>query len=104
MSRLSCFGDRDVALVRRDHEAGVGEVGDLGAAPRRRRAGDALPIVVTAMPEPKSMSRLPSTSSTMPPPALAANTGMVVPTPRDTAALLRSISACDCGPGIAVTR
>ena len=34
--------------------------------------GDELPIVVTAMPEPRSMSRLPSTSSTMPPNALAA--------------------------------
>ena len=33
--------------------------------------GAALPIVVTAMPEPRSISRLPSTSSTMPPPARA---------------------------------
>ena len=34
--------------------------------------GEALPMVVTAMPEPRSMSRLPSTSSRMPPPARAA--------------------------------
>ncbi len=34
--------------------------------------GDELPIVVTAMPEPRSMSRLPSTSSTMPPNARVA--------------------------------
>jgi hypothetical protein len=33
--------------------------------------GAALPIVVTAMPDPRSISRLPSTSSTMPPPARA---------------------------------
>lgn len=30
--------------------------------------GAELPMVVTAMPEPRSMSRLPSTSSMMPPP------------------------------------
>ena len=66
--------------------------------------GDELPIVVTAMPEPRSISRLPSTSSTMPPNARAAYTGIVLPTPRDTAALLRSISSCDRGPGIAVAR
>ena len=34
--------------------------------------GEELPIVVTAIPDPRSMSRLPSTSSTMPPPARAA--------------------------------
>jgi hypothetical protein len=31
--------------------------------------GDALPTVVTAIPEPKSISWLPSTSRRMPPPA-----------------------------------
>ena len=66
--------------------------------------GDALPIVVTAMPEPRSMSRLPSTSSTIPPNARAAYTGIVLPMPRATAALLRSIKACDRGPGMAVPR
>jgi len=45
--------------------------------------GAELPMVVTAIPEPKSMSRLPSTSSTIPPAARAANTGTVMPTPAD---------------------
>ena len=66
--------------------------------------GAALPIVVTAMPEPRSMKRLPSTSSTIPPPARAANTGMVFPTPRETAAARRLVSSSDAGPGISVTR
>ena len=52
------------------------------AATASTTRGDALPMVVTAMPEPRSISRLPSTSSTMPPPARAAYTGMVVPMPR----------------------
>ena len=64
--------------------------------------GDELPMVVTAMPDPRSMNRLPSTSSRMPPPARAANTGMVLPTPRDTAATLRLASSVECGPGMAV--
>ena len=34
-------------------------------------AGAELPTEVTAMPEPKSISWLPSTSTTMPPPAAA---------------------------------
>ena len=66
--------------------------------------GAELPIVVTAMPEPRSMSRLPSTSSTMPPAARAANTGMVLPTLADTAAARRLVSFSDVGPGISVTR
>jgi hypothetical protein len=66
--------------------------------------GDALPIVVTAIPEPRSMRRLPSTSSTMPPPARAVYTGMVLPIPRDTAAALRSISSFERGPGMLVAR
>ena len=74
------------------------------AATASTTRGDALPMVVTAMPEPRSISRLPSTSSTMPPPARAAYTGMVVPMPRDTAATLRSIRAADFGPGMAVAR
>jgi hypothetical protein len=36
--------------------------------PRRRPAGRALPTLVTAMPEPKSISELPSTSTKDPPP------------------------------------
>ena len=39
------------------------------------------------MPEPRSISELPSTSSSTPPPARAMNTGNVVPTPAETAAL-----------------
>ena len=66
--------------------------------------GAELPMVVTAMPEPKSISRLPSTSSTIPPAARAANTGMVMPTPADTAAARRLVSSSDAGPGISVTR
>src|SRR5271165_6503235 len=66
--------------------------------------GAELPMVVTAIPEPKSMNRLPSTSSTMPPAARAANTGMVFPTPCDTAAARRLVSSSDAGPGISVTR
>jgi len=34
--------------------------------------GSALPTLVTAMPEPRSMSELPSTSTMTPPPAAAA--------------------------------
>ena len=66
--------------------------------------GDELPIVVTAMPEPRSISRFPSTSSTMPSPARTANTGMVTLTPRDTAAARRLVSSSDAGPGISVAR
>ena len=65
--------------------------------------GEELPIVVTAMPDPRSMNRLPSTSSMMPPEARATNTGMVTPTPRETAATRRLPSAVETGPGIAVT-
>ena len=59
--------------------------------------------MVTAIPDPRSMNRLPSTSSMMPPAARATNTGMVTPTPRDTAATRRFDSSVDTGPGIAVT-
>ncbi|CQD06331.1 hypothetical protein BN970_01170 [Mycolicibacterium conceptionense] len=38
-------------------------------------AGAALPTVVTAMPLPRSMNELPSTSTITPPPAAAAYTG-----------------------------
>lgn len=65
--------------------------------------GAELPMVVTAMPEPRSMSRLPSTSSTMPPPARATNTGTDTLTACDTAAARRLLSSSDAGPGISVT-
>src|SRR5690606_30210970 len=66
--------------------------------------GCALPTVVTAMPAPRSMSELPSASTTTPPPAATAWMGAVWPTPEATAAALRSSSCCERGPGIAVTR
>ena len=59
----------DVALVRRDHEAGVGERGDLLLDVARRPRSAALPTLTTAMPEPRSISELPSTSTRTPPPA-----------------------------------
>ena len=46
---------------------------------------------------------LPSTSTMIPPPAFSTRTGNDIPSPADTAALRRSINACDFGPGIAVT-
>ena len=66
--------------------------------------GAALPTLTTAMPEPRSISELPSTSTRTPPPAATTNTGSVVPTPSATWAFLRSSRARDSGPGIAVTR
>ena len=66
--------------------------------------GALAPTVVTAMPEPRSMRWLPSTSTTMPPSARAAKTGIVVPTPPATAEVLRAISARERGPGTGVTR
>jgi hypothetical protein len=65
--------------------------------------GAALPTEVTAMPEPKSISELPSASTSTPPPARSMKTGSAVPTPGGTAAVRRAISSCDFGPGIAVT-
>ncbi len=67
-------------------------------------AGAELPIVVTAMPEPRSIRRLPSTSSRMPPPARATNTGRVTATLWDTATVRRLFNSSDAGPGISVTR
>ena len=66
--------------------------------------GALLPIVVTAMPEPKSIRLLPSTSTTTPPPASTAKTGIVVPMPLATAPVFRAISSSERGPGIAVFR
>ena len=65
--------------------------------------GCALPRVVTAMPAPRSMSELPSASTTTPPPAATAWIGTVCPTPAATAAALRAISSCERGPGMGVT-
>src|SRR4051812_48350363 len=70
---------------------------------RRTTAGAALPTVVTAMPEPKSIRWFPSTSSRMPPPARSMYAGSPTPTPEETAALLRACSSWDLGPGMGVT-
>jgi hypothetical protein len=48
--------------------------------------GWALPTLVTAMPLPRSMSELPSASTTTPPPAATASIGTVCATPDATAA------------------
>ena len=66
-------------------------------------AGCAWPTFTTAMPAPRSISRLPSTSSTMPPCARWTKIGRVVPTPAGTARVRRSHSARERGPGISVT-
>ena len=66
-------------------------------------AGALLPTLTTAMPEPKSMRWLPSTSTRIPPPARSMYAGSPTPTPEETVAALRACSACDFGPGKAVT-
>src|SRR3954468_6233826 len=66
--------------------------------------GAALPTLTTAIPAPRSMRELPSTSTTTPPPARSTKTGRVVPTPADTVAARRASSSRDRGPGISVTR
>src|SRR3954471_13241526 len=66
--------------------------------------GAALPTVVTAMPEPRSMRELPSVSRMTPPPAASTNTGRVVPTPSATYCFFRASFSRDLGPGISVTR
>ena len=60
--------DLDVALIGRDHEAGVRERGDLGAH-GVDEFGYGVTDVVTAMPEPRSKMRLPSTSTRIAPSA-----------------------------------
>src|ERR1044072_3694365 len=66
--------------------------------------GAALPTVVTAMPEPRSISVLPSVSRMTPPPAASTNTGRGLPTPSATGCFLRASFSCERGPGISVTR
>ena len=66
--------------------------------------GAALPTLVTAMPEPRSISELPSTSTSTPPPARSTKTGSAVPTPAGTADVRRAISSIERGPGMSVTR
>ncbi len=65
--------------------------------------GAALPTLTTAMPEPRSMRLLPSTSTITPPPAAVTKTGSIVPTPSATCSFLRASFSVLSGPGIAVT-
>ena len=66
--------------------------------------GALLPTFVTEIPDPKSIIRLPSTSSTIPADADDMNTGSVTPTPLGSAFVRRAASSMDRGPGISVTR
>ena len=68
-------------------------------APRATTAGSEAPTLVTAMPEPRSMNELPSTSVMMPPSASATKTGTLEATPPATTALRRAASSADLGPG-----
>jgi hypothetical protein len=68
VSAAQFLADRDVLLVRSDHEARVSEPLDLGPD-RLDHRGAALPMLVTAMPEPKSIHCRPSTSVSVPPEA-----------------------------------
>src|SRR6478735_2427979 len=65
--------------------------------------GAALPTLVTAIPEPKSISEFPSTSTRTPPPARSMNTGNAVLTPADTTELRRANNSRERGPGSSVT-
>ena len=66
-------------------------------------AGAAFPTLVTAMPEPKSIKELPSTSTMTPPPASATTTGSTVLRLSATAAFRRTSNSRDRGPGSSVT-
>ena len=78
------FAHRDVALVRRHLEARVEERAACSAI-AATTAGCAWPTLTTAMPAPRSIRRLPSTSSTIAPCARCTKIGSVVPTPAGTA-------------------
>src|ERR1022692_714795 len=70
---------------------------------RSATRGALLPTDATAIPDPKSMSELPSASTSTPPPAAVMNTGRTWLTPRATLAARRASSAREAGPGISVT-
>ena len=74
------------------------------SATRATTRGAALPTETTAMPDPKSISELPSASTSTPPPAAVMNTGSTWLTPRATRAARRASSSREAGPGISVTR
>src|SRR5919197_3608619 len=61
------------------------------------------PVLRTARPAPRAISLFPSTSSTMAPDAVRANTGTVLNTAAGTAASRRCRSSRERGPGISVT-
>ena len=65
--------------------------------------GSAWPTLATAIPDPRSISWLPSTSSSRAPRAASTYTGRVVPTPAATARALRAASARERGPGTSVS-
>ena len=69
---------------------------------RETTLGAEAPTEVTAMPEPRSTSWLPSTSRITPPSSSSAKTGREEATPAETAFLRRSVSAWDLGPGMLV--
>ena len=66
---------------------------------RSARRGALFPTEVTAMPEPKSIRELPSTSTSTPPPAAVMNTGSTWLTPRATAAWRRASRSREMRPG-----
>ena len=69
---------------------------------RATTRGSELPTLVTAIPEAKSISWLPSTSRRTPPEASSTYTGSTVPTARLTARRRRSCNDCEPAPGSAV--
>jgi hypothetical protein len=75
----------------------------IWACTASRTAGAAWPTEVTAMPEPRSISELPSTSTRIAPDPSATYNGIVELTPEATAALRRAWRASDRGPGRSVT-
>ena len=79
--RVQALGELDVRLVRRDVEAGVGVELGLPLDRRRPPRGRCGPTFRTAMPVAKSISRLPSTSSTIAPEARAVTIGWMFATP-----------------------
>src|SRR5688572_4344606 len=66
-------------------------------------SGWAWPMLITAMPEPMSISWLPSTSTRIAPSARSTKAGRIVPTPGGTAAVRRASISLDRGPGTSVT-
>ena len=80
----------------------MGVLRELIGGPGHHRGAE-LPTVVTAMPLPRSMKELPSTSTSTPPPAAAAYTPALLVNPAGSAALRRVASSRERGPGISVT-